>query len=776
MSLTQSGWIALAIAIGFWSSFSAVAVLSHASALVGWIRRGWLCLAALAFGFGVWTTHFVAMVAETSGRDVSYALRPTVLSLMVAVVGVLPAFAMVLSAPRSVRVRIGAGTLVAAAVSAMHFTGMSAIWSARVSYRPMNVVGAVALGVIFAVLALWQINKIHRVRGQIKTAVLLMCCIAAIHFVAMAGTTFSQVLIPLGSDQLIGRDVTLASAGACVFAVAIIFTITLMRQRWRRIHLEAERLRQLADCTIEGLLIHRRGRAVWGNSALYAVTGIPAGTIAGYDAALIATQETRGVLERHLEAPSDSVDEIVVLRPDGTERIAEILSRSIQYDGLDAGIIAVRDITDSRRAEAQISRLAYYDPLTGLGNRTLFNERIDHAINDAVVSRRPLALLVIDLDRIKSVNELYGHPFGDQLFQYVAARLSRTVRRNDTVVRLGGDEFAIIQPYAEQPGAAAGLAMRIVQAMARPFEINDVKVSIGASIGVALSGENASTPKALLQAADLALGRAKREGRNTFCFFEAAMDIKFRERRLLEHDLRHALERAQLTVDYQPLVECSSMRVSGFEALVRWQHDSLGSIAPDDFIPIAEETFLIMQLGRFVLQQACETALTWPDDFTLAVNISPIQFSDPNLADDIIEIIDRLAFPAARLELEVTESVLIEDADRALAALGKLKTRGARIVLDDFGTGYSSLSMLGRFPFDKLKIDRSFVQDLSENGDSEAIVRAILALGKSLNMVVAAEGVENLAQLDVLKAAGCHLVQGFLLGRPTTCPLDAVAA
>ena len=776
MSLTQSGWIALAIAIGFWSSFSAVAVLSHASALVGWIRRGWLCLAALAFGFGVWTTHFVAMVAETSGRDVSYALRPTVLSLMVAVVGVLPAFAMVLSAPRSVRVRIGAGTLVAAAVSAMHFTGMSAIWSARVSYRPMNVVGAVALGVIFAVLALWQINKIHRVRGQIKTAVLLMCCIAAIHFVAMAGTTFSQVLIPLGSDQLIGRDVTLASAGACVFAVAIIFTITLMRQRWRRIHLEAERLRQLADCTIEGLLIHRRGRAVWGNSALYAVTGIPAGTIAGYDAALIATQETRGVLERHLEAPSDSVDEIVVLRPDGTERIAEILSRSIQYDGLDAGIIAVRDITDSRRAEAQISRLAYYDPLTGLGNRTLFNERIDHAINDAVVSRRPLALLVIDLDRIKSVNELYGHPFGDQLFQYVAARLSRTVRRNDTVVRLGGDEFAIIQPYAEQPGAAAGLAMRIVQAMARPFEINDVKVSIGASIGVALSGENASTPKALLQAADLALGRAKREGRNTFCFFEAAMDIKFRERRLLEHDLRHALERAQLTVDYQPLVECSSMRVSGFEALVRWQHDSLGSIAPDDFIPIAEETFLIMQLGRFVLQQACETALTWPDDFTLAVNISPIQFSDPNLADDIIEIIDRLAFPAARLELEVTESVLIEDADRALAALGKLKTRGARIVLDDFGTGYSSLSMLGRFPFDKLKIDRSFVQDLSENGDSEAIVRAILALGKSLNMVVAAEGVENLAQLEVLKAAGCHLVQGFLLGRPTTCPLDAVAA
>lgn len=776
MSLTQSGWIALAITIGFWSSFSAVAVLSHASALTGWIRRGWLCLAALAFGFGVWTMHFVALVAETSGRDVSYALRPTVLSLVLTVVGVLPAFAMVLSAPGSVRVRVGAGALVAAAVAAMHFTGMSAIWSARVSYRPMNIVGAIALGVMFAILALWQTNKIHRVLGQIKMAVLLMCCIAAIHFVAMSGTTFSQATKPFGSDQLIGRDVMLASAGACVLAVAIIFAITLMRQRWRRIHLEAERLRQLADCTIEGLLIHRRSRALWGNSALYAVTGIPAGTIAGYDAALIATPETRGVLERHLEAPSDSVDEIVVLRPDGTERIAEILSRSIQYDGLDAGIIAVRDITDSRRAEAQISRLAYYDPLTGLGNRTLFNERIDHAINDAVASRRPLALLVIDLDRIKSVNELYGHPFGDQLFQYVAARLSRTVRRNDMVVRLGGDEFAIIQPYAEQPGAAAGLAMRIVQAMARPFEINDVKVSIGASIGVALSGESASTPKALLQAADLALGRAKRDGRNTFCFFEAAMDIKFRERRLLEHDLRQALERAQLTVDYQPLVECFSMRVSGFEALVRWQHDSLGPIPPDDFIPIAEETFLILQLGRFVLQQACETALTWPDDYTLAVNISPVQFSDPNLADDIIEIIDRLAFPAARLELEVTESVLIEDTDRALAALGKLKTRGVRIVLDDFGTGYSSLSMLGRFPFDKLKIDRSFVQDVSENSDSEAIVRAILALGNSLNMVVAAEGVENFAQLDVLKAAGCHLVQGFLLGCPTARPLDAVAA
>jgi diguanylate cyclase (GGDEF)-like protein/PAS domain S-box-containing protein len=768
MSVLQWAWIFLALAIGAASCFSTTTILSRAATATGQMRRRWLLLAATVFGVGVWTTHFVAMVAEASLMEMGYSLALTVVSLVLAIAGSALGFALLLhGAPRIDR-RLSAGLLVALAVASMHFTGMAAFrFDGNIIYRPGYVVVALALGVAFSVLAVRRVERIERLAVRLEMATFLVLGIAAIHFIAMAGTSFTEVMRPMAQGSSIVQGATLVAAGASLFAMGGIFAIDFFDQRWRRMRQEAARLRDLADSTIEGLLIHDQGRILWVNTALQRLLGVPIDALLGEDACTIATPETQPVLRRHLQSPGDSMGEIDVRQIDGTTRTAEILSRSIDYAGRAAMVIAVRDITERRQAEARMNHLAYHDPLTGLGNRLYFNNCLNSAIADAT----PLALLIIDLDRFKPVNDLYGHLVGDRLLTLVGARLAHTLRHEDIVVRLGGDEFAIMQMQPDQPSAAASLAERIVETLALPFVIDGQSVSIGASVGIAIYPQNAASFLDLQQASDLALGRAKQDGRNTFCFFEPSMDIRCRERRLMEQDLRQAIEREQLSVHYQPLVDCSTMEVVGYEALVRWQHQTQGSIPPSDFIPVAEESSLIMPLGRFVLAQACKAALAWPAHYLLAVNLSPVQFNSPHLAENIIEIIDSLGFPATRLELEITESVLIDNVERALVVLGKLKAHGIRIALDDFGTGYSSLSTLRRFPFDKLKIDRSFVQSLGEDAESDAIIRAILALGASLRLTVTAEGVENIAQLAALQAEGCTFVQGFLLGRPSAHPL-----
>lgn len=775
MNLERACWVALAVLIGASACFSTVTILSRAATAAGRMRQRWLCLAAGIFGVGVWTTHFVAMNAEPSIMVMHDTASLMLLAPLLAIGGALAAFALALASPRTIN-RIGAGLILAIAVTTMHFTAMAAMHlDGHLLYRPFCVLTAAGLGSFCAIMAFRQFDRIGSTAIRLEMATWLILGIAAIHFIAMAGTIFMPGAHVMIKGMVIGGDTTLASAAASALAIGLIAIISRHDQQWRQINQEAERLRQLANLTTEGLLIHHDGRAIWGNSALQRVAGLSADQIAGRDAAAFASAETRHILQHHLDTPTDQAAEIEILRPNGTRHTAEIHSRAIHYAGRSAGVIAVRDITERRRAEARISHLAFHDPLTGLGNRALFNKCLADAIDDAIGAQQPLALLTLDLDRFKSVNELHGHPLGDLLLKQVAARLAHNLRRNDTVVRLGGDEFAIIQPHADQPAAAAGLARRLVESLAQPFALDGTMVSIGASIGVALCPDNATTLQSLLQASDLALGRAKRDGRNIFCFFEAGMDAKFRERRLLEQELRLALEHKRLTVDYQPLVNCTTMSVVGFEALARWNHETRGPISPAEFIPIAEEGSLITLLGQFVLATACEMALTWPAHYMLAVNLSPVQFHNPHLAEDIIATLAEIGFPAERLELEVTEGILIDNVDHVLKVLGTLKMHGIHIALDDFGTGYSSLNTLRKFPFDKLKIDQSFVRNLGTDDDAAAIVRAILALGASLRLEVTAEGVETAIQLDALIEGGCDLVQGYFLGRPSAQPQLEVA-
>jgi diguanylate cyclase (GGDEF)-like protein len=435
----------------------------------------------------------------------------------------------------------------------------------------------------------------------------------------------------------------------------------------------------------------------------------------------------------------------------------------VHYEPMRGGgwVVTHQDVTEAIRAEARINHLACHDALTDLPNRVLFQEKLDEAM--IRVSRGDsVAVLCLDLDRFKSVNDTLGHGIGDELLELVAERLRKAVRESDTVARLGGDEFAIIQPFARQPNGATVLASRIIETLSGPFAIGDHHIEIGTSIGIAVAPNDGDTAGQILKDADLALYRAKSDGRGVYRFFAPEMDAKMRKRRELEMDLRAALANNEFELFYQPLVDVVARKVTGFEALLRWRNPARGLVPPGDFIPLAEEIGLIVPIGAWVLRQACTEAASWPEHITVAVNLSPIQFKSERLLLDIVSALGSSGLSPRRLELEITETVMLHDTEATLAMLRQIKALGVAIAMDDFGTGYSSLSYLRKFPFDKIKIDQSFVREISAEDESMAVVRAVMGLGSSLGMVTIAEGVETAEQLATLRAEGCTMAQGFL--------------
>lgn len=446
---------------------------------------------------------------------------------------------------------------------------------------------------------------------------------------------------------------------------------------------------------------------------------------------------------------------MVIEPPDG--RSIQIINEPLA----DGGWVATHeDITERTRAEEQIRHLAHYDALTDLPNRALFHERLRQELAQ-IIPGEQMAVLYIDIDEFKSVNDSLGHMIGDELLKSVARRLSQCVDGTDFVARLGGDEFAIVQTAVKNPAEVAGLVTRVFDAIRAPYECLGHRVTSDASIGIALAPQHGADLDQILKNADLAMYAAKSAGRRTWRFFEPAMDAQVKARRMLETDLRKAVADGALEVYYQPCVSLQSNRITGCEALVRWRHAERGMISPAEFIPIAEETGLINELGEWVLATACAEAATWPDDVKLAVNVSPVQFRSGTLALKIVAALAASGLPASRLELEITEAVLIRDDDAALEILHQLRAIGVRIALDDFGTGYSSLSYLQRFPFDKIKIDRCFVNDIAEPGGS-SIVQAVVNIAAARHMTTTAEGVETHRQLELLRALGCTEMQGYL--------------
>ncbi|MEX0853687.1 MAG: EAL domain-containing protein [Bauldia sp.] len=440
---------------------------------------------------------------------------------------------------------------------------------------------------------------------------------------------------------------------------------------------------------------------------------------------------------------------------------------SLVYKPLAGGgwIATHEDITERRRAEAQIAYMAHYDSLTDLPNRILLRKELEEALAHETRADA-VGVLYLDLDHFKQVNDTLGHAIGDKLLAAAAKRLAGCAREDDTVGRLGGDEFAVVQVGAEQPRGARTLAERIIAEMSTPFVVDGHQVVIGASIGIAMATADGKSAHELLKNSDMALYRAKTDGRGVYRFFEPAMDAQMQARRRLEIDLRSAVATQAFGLHYQPQVKLATNEITGFEALLRWQHPERGNVPPSEFIPLAEETGLIVPIGEWVLKRACTDARQWPPHIRVAVNLSAVQFRNGRLMKAVVGALDASGLPASRLEVEVTETVLLADTEATLATLHQMRGLGVRISMDDFGTGYSSLSYLQSFPFDKIKIDRRFIENVTSQNNSLAIVRAVTGLSASLGIDTTAEGVETKEQLDRLKSEGCTEVQGFLLGRP----------
>jgi diguanylate cyclase (GGDEF)-like protein len=590
--------------------------------------------------------------------------------------------------------------------------------------------------------------------------------------VVVATTTISAAL----TDWRAQIRFLIAAAGLSALVIAIMMFLVvrkLSRQHRlseQRLVLEKRRLDTAVNNMTQGLLLFDASqRLVVCNQRYLDMYGLSAEVVkpgcSFHD--VIAHRQATGSFVGDVDAYCFRVLSEIALRqamtigtPDG--RSIQVVNQPLA----DGGWVATHeDITERTRAEARITHLAHYDALTDLPNRTLFHERLRLELG-RIVPGDQLAVHYIDIDEFKSVNDSLGHLIGDELLKSVAASLSRCVSDSDFVARLGGDEFAIVQTAVRTAADVIGLVDRVFDAIRQPCECLGHQMTTDASIGIALAPEHGIALDQILKNADLAMYAAKSAGRRTYRFFQPDMDAQARARRILELELRQAIADEALEVYYQPCVSLADNRITGCEALVRWRHPERGMISPAEFIPIAEETGLINQLGEWVLKTACAEAATWPDDIRVAVNVSPVQFRPGTLALKIVAALDASGLPASRLELEITEAVLIRDDDDALRILHQLRGIGVRIALDDFGTGYSSLSYLQRFPFDKIKIDRCFVTDIAEPGGSACIVRAVVAIAAERNMTTIAEGIETPQQRDVLRALGCAEMQGYLFSPP----------
>ena len=480
-------------------------------------------------------------------------------------------------------------------------------------------------------------------------------------------------------------------------------------------------------------------------------------TIAKYDDEVLQSNDRVIVSEFPLELPSKETRIVTT-----TRLLVCDSNKQPQYL-----ISVIEDSTNRKKSESQISFMAHHDLLTGLANRALFLENIRDAGDQLRQRGEAFTVFMLDLDRFKDVNDSLGHHTGDLLLKEAARRLRSALRETDTLARLGGDEFAIIQASEDdQREAAIALAIRIIDSLNEPFEFDGHKLSIGTSIGIALAPEDGTEPDELMKKSDMALYRAKADGRNIYAFFDPAMTAQADARHHLENDLRRAIAGNELELHYQPVIDVKTLRLCEVEALVRWRHPKKGLISPLDFIPLAEDTGLIIPLGEWVLQQACKDAMTWPPHVKVAVNLSPGQFKKGNLLDVILCVLVESGLPPRRLELEITESVLFENEGRNVTMMHQLKNLGISIALDDFGTGYSSLSYLTMFPFDKIKIDKSFTLNMTRDPTSAAIIAAVLSLGRSLDIATTAEGVETWPEFQSLRVSGVNFVQGFLFSRP----------
>ncbi len=578
------------------------------------------------------------------------------------------------------------------------------------------------------------------------------------HFCGMAAMKLSydpQATFPSNAVSPTAITPVVAGISLSLIALAVVgwrFNLAAIK----RLRQDRQRLRELTDVALEGLLICQGDVIVTANSSIERLAGYAPGQLVGAratdllpgaDLTAIPECEER---EMGLTARSGQVVPVRVLRAEMA------LGHKLQT------VIAIRDQRERLRTEAKIRKLAFNDSLTGLLNRASYVDRLRHYMDEGT----PLALLSIDLDRFKAVNDQFGHVAGDEVLRQVGARLRSIVGENNLIARVGGDEFAVILIGEEAQADAVASAQRIADGLGDPFCTNRTVAFTGASVGIVLAPNDATTTGELRQCADLALYRAKEQGRGTICCYDAEMDAASRDRRTLESDLRTAIGNGEIGLVYQPVMSTQTGLITSVEALARWKHPVRGPISPELFIPLAEETGLIVPLGATLLRKACSDAVSWSSDIRVAVNLSPLQFQSGDLSTTVAKVLRETGLEANRLQLEVTEGLVMKDVERTFSELELLRALGIQILMDDFGVGYSSLSYFQRFPFDKVKIDKSFIDQITTSRAARAIIQAVIGLGEALDMGVVAEGVETQDQMRLLVEAGCTHLQGYLFSIP----------
>ena len=755
--------VGLAAIICVLASLTAINLLRHARRSTGNMRMVWLAVSAISTGFGIWATHFVAMLAFTPGIPSGYNIALTALSLVAAIL----LTAVGLAASLIPNWRHGpwvGGAIVAGGIAAMHYTGMAAFDVAGiVLWDPVLVATSILLGAALGAIALPVGLHGTEEKWKIGGAVLLTLAICSHHFTAMAAVSIipdQAIEVPASTLPTTWLALAIAMASFVIIGLALAAIMLDIRDS-RRSELEVDRMRDLADASVEGLLVCDGETIVSVNTSFALLSGVSASGLVGVSLERCFPDK---MARAKLLAGSNQTVETSLRHRNGTVTPVELLLRPIVFSGRPHHVVAVRDLQARKEAEQHIHYLAHHDALTSLPNRGYFNTRIDQEIS-GLTSGESLAVLCLDLDRFKEVNDLFGHAAGDTVLQTVASRVTAVLGERQMMARLGGDEFAILMPGVKNPEAAGRLAESILEALRAPSDIPETN-SISTSIGIAIFPDDAADREALLSHADTALYRAKTDGRNTYRFFEAAMGAAVRERRMLEHDLRLAVTRNELRLVYQPQKGTRSEIMTGFEALLRWKHPARGDISPAVFIPIAEESGAILEIGDWVIKTACREAASWEQPLTVAVNVSAVQLYNPDFVQELHQILLETGLSPRRLEIEITETALVRDFNRALTTLRLVKALGVRIAMDDFGTGYSSLSNLRAFPFDKIKIDGSFIKSVNSNEQAATIVRAVLGLGRGLGLPVLAEGVESDAELQFLRDEHCDEVQGYFLGRP----------
>ncbi|MGH6736369.1 MAG: putative bifunctional diguanylate cyclase/phosphodiesterase [Methyloceanibacter sp.] len=649
-------------------------------------------------------------------------------------------------------------------IADMHYTGMRAYSTmGTIDWDSSIVAASIVFGVVFAAAAMIKFHESASRWAALSGAALLTVAICTLHFTAMGAAIITpdptMVVYPSFIDNSM---MALAVAGVSSLVILSALAAALIDKQTTRE--SALRVHELADAAAEGIVIARDGEIVNVNQRIAELSQRSQEELLGkrvFGDLLFASRHPNCTV-------GDRRMETVMITASGGTIPVEVIWRPYKSDTRANEVYAIRDLQERRQAEETIRQLAQFDSLTGLANRATLRRRLDNVVREAEADAQSLAVICIDLDHFKEVNDLYGHGAGDEVLCAAADRMLRVLRIGEYLGRVGGDEFVIVQSEGQQPGDAAALAARLIESFEAPIEVDGNPTDIGVSVGIAIYPDNGGTAENLLANADMALYRAKSTGRGCACFFEPDMDLAVRRRRRLAQEMRVAMAEQEFEIYYQPQVRIASSEILGFEALLRWHHPEHGLIEPSEFIPIAEETGLIIPIGEWVLRTACHEAATWPKPYRIGINLSARQFQHSDLPGVVHRVLIETGLPPARLELEITETALFENLQRAIDSLRRLRALGVSIAMDDFGTGYSSLSSLQAFPFNKIKIDREFVEHLGDKSHAAMIVRSILGLGKSLDIPVLAEGVETDRQLQFLRSVECEEVQGYYFGRPAS--------